>query len=396
MSVLATLGAYAVNNAMSEYHANKSDERSRLLMDKQNAMNQANALTAYSNQVQGLRMAGLNPALAQNLGNAPVQNVSQGTGAKGENVEMSPQDLLLKAQIDNMQAQTNKVKEETDQIHKVNDITDTANNSAKATYLEHLDRQIADLTDEASKHPKGSNEYERLMDRIDQLNASKERVNDPAFVGALGIAQGLKSGADSVKSDFDVINGFLNGKLDKKVLVKKNMDSGVVDALASMPKFQKEHLAQSIEQIKQAIAESESKEELNDQTVLKIQKEISNIGNEMLHRNLNDPVWIRTNLGKDSKEWKAWTDQQWRDNAFKVGSSVLQGIATGGALGAVNKFLNTATSKDTKSSGSSWQSDAQRSNPIYGPNGEVVREGGTMHTFYNSANSSSVSNFKFR
>lgn len=349
-SILANLGLGAVNNVMSEWHADQAFKRQKELMSMQNRMNNANAVNAYSQQVEGARMAGLNPAMLN--GQQPaVQSVSQGSAPQGENVELNPQDMLLMAQVDNIKAQTNKTKEETEQVHKVNEITDTANDAAKATYLEHLDRQIADLTDQASKFKPGSKEYDSLMDRVDQLNASKEKVNDPAFVGALGIAQGMKSGAESVKADFDAVNGFLNGRLDKNVLLKKNMDPGIVDAIASMPKLQKEHLAQSIEQIKQAIAESESKEELNDKTVEKIQKEIESIGNEMLHRNLSDPVYIRTHYGVDSKEWKAWTDQQWRDNAFKVGTAVLQGVATGGAIGAANSMINSAMEHSKKGSG---------------------------------------------
>lgn len=342
--MLASLAAGAaitgVNNMLSEYHANKAHERQLELMEKQNAMNRVNALSAYSTQVHGMRMAGLNPASLEGAGNPNVAApVSQGSAAQAENVQLDPMNLLLNAQVRNVEAQTNKTNQEAEAVAKVNQQTDAANDAAKASYLEHLERQIADLTDEAAKLPKGSKEYEHIMDRIDKLNASKERVNDPQFVGALGIAQGIYSAAEAVKADFDTVNNFLRGRMDKKVLIKQGMDPGTVDSLAGMPRYAKEHLVASIDNIKQNIAESESREKLNDQQILKLQQDILNIGNEILHRNLNDPVWIRTNLGEDSKEWKAWTDQQWRDNAFKVGTSVLQGIATGTTLGAVSKFL---------------------------------------------------------
>lgn len=349
-SILAGLATGAVNNFMSEWHADKAQDREKELMEKQNQMNKVNALDAYRNTVQGMKMAGLNPAIANDSQPVQASPVSKGSGAKGENVELSPQDLLIQAQAKNLDAQTEKIKEEAGAEKRKNDITDTSNDAAKATYLEHIDRQVAELTDEAGKLKKDSAEYGRLMDRIDQLNASKEKVKDPKFVGALGIADGIRSGAEAVKSDFDVINNFLRGKMDKEVLVKK-FGKNVAEDLARMPKLQRQQLEETITHIQQMVAESESKEKLNDQTVLKLQQDIMNLGNEMIHRNLADPVWIRTHLGEDSKEWKAWTDQQWRDNAFKVGTSILQGVATGGALGAVNSMLNGTVGNKGKSNG---------------------------------------------
>ena len=63
VSVLAGLAGGAASNVMSEWHADNQMKREEKLMNKQNAMNRANALDAYSQQVQGLRMAGLSPAM---------------------------------------------------------------------------------------------------------------------------------------------------------------------------------------------------------------------------------------------------------------------------------------------------------------------------------------------
>ena len=63
VSVLAGLAGTAASNATSEWHASKQFNREKQLMGIQNDMNRANALDAYSQQVQGLKMAGLSPAL---------------------------------------------------------------------------------------------------------------------------------------------------------------------------------------------------------------------------------------------------------------------------------------------------------------------------------------------
>ena len=74
--MLASLAGAAaisgVNNMLSEVHANQAHKRQLELMEKQNAMNKANALSAYSTQVQGMRMAGLNPASLDGSGNPNV------------------------------------------------------------------------------------------------------------------------------------------------------------------------------------------------------------------------------------------------------------------------------------------------------------------------------------
>ena len=152
--MLASLAAGAaitgVNNMLSEHHANKAHERQLELMEKQNAMNRANALSAYSMQVQGMRMAGLSPASLEGAGNPNVAApVSQGSAAQAENVQLDPMNLLLDAQVRNVEAQTNKTNQEAEAVAKINQQTDAANDAAKASYLEHLERQIADLTDEA-------------------------------------------------------------------------------------------------------------------------------------------------------------------------------------------------------------------------------------------------------
>ena len=125
--MLASLAGAAaisgVNNMLSEVHANKAHQRQLELMEKQNAMNKANALSAYSTQVQGMRMAGLNPASLDGSGNPNVAAaVSQGSAAQGENVQMDPTSALLKAQADNLNADTEKKRAEVGNVNQDTDL----------------------------------------------------------------------------------------------------------------------------------------------------------------------------------------------------------------------------------------------------------------------------------
>lgn len=131
--MLASLaGATAIggiNNMLSEFHANKAHKRQLELMEKQNAMNNANNVSAYIQQVHGMKMAGLNPASLEGGSNPNVSAaVSQGAGAKGENVEMDPLQLMLRAQVQNLDAQTAKIEQETKnlQSEKANIEEDTS------------------------------------------------------------------------------------------------------------------------------------------------------------------------------------------------------------------------------------------------------------------------------
>ena len=86
------------NNMMSEWHSERDYDRERNMMAIQNRMNAANNVNAPMQQVQGMRMAGLNPALSQSLGSAPVQSVSKGSAGKAETIPMNMSDMLLGAQ----------------------------------------------------------------------------------------------------------------------------------------------------------------------------------------------------------------------------------------------------------------------------------------------------------
>lgn len=105
-TVLAGLAGTAASNATSEWHAGKQMQREIHLMGIQNQMNQANALSAYQNQVQGARMAGLSPALLNGQTPQMAAPVSKGSVSQAENVEFDPTTLLLNAQRENIEADT--------------------------------------------------------------------------------------------------------------------------------------------------------------------------------------------------------------------------------------------------------------------------------------------------
>ena len=110
-------GTSFLNNQIAEWHADKAFDRQKELMQMQNKMNRANNVNAPGELVQGMKLAGLNPAMAQSQP-APAASVSQGSAPKGENVEMNPQDLLTMAQAENLNADTRKKNAEVQNVNE--------------------------------------------------------------------------------------------------------------------------------------------------------------------------------------------------------------------------------------------------------------------------------------
>lgn len=341
-SVLANLGLGAVNNVMSEWHADQAFKRQKELMNMQQRMNNANAVNAYSQQVEGARMAGLNPAMLN--GQQPaVQSVSQGSAPKGENVELNPADMLLMAQKENLEANTEKTEAEAKAQEKANDITDTANDSVVQGVVQDLSKEYEDLEQSLAKLKPDTVEYNKVQGRMHQISKMLDKVNDPSFKGALGIVKGTEAARENTKHRMGILNEYLNGRISNSV-AEKELGNGTIDALARMPKLTRQKLSADIDAVKQQIAESESREELNDKTVEELTAKITQIGQEILQQRVNDPNLIKELFGVDSKEWKNYTDTEWRKFGFEVGKT----IVTGGALLATGSVTGKAAGSAIK------------------------------------------------
>lgn len=333
------LSTYA-NNKMAQENATISYNRQKELMSLQNAMNMANVQSMPGVQSLGLKQAGLNPGMLTNGGMQSAPTVSQGNADMPQTIPYNAQDALLFAQMDNIDAQTDKTNEEKRGVKNQNDAFDAANDAAVRGYLSDWNREQEDLEKALKDMKEDTPEYNKAKGRIRELEKMKEQIVDPNFRGAIGIAKGTEAAKNETKDRMAILHEYLTGALNNSVAEKK-LGNGTVGALADMPVAARNKLLQDIEKVKQDIAESESREDLNDQTVLKLQSDIIKIGDEILRAHLNDPNWIKKYLGVDSEEWKNYTDTQWRNAAFEVGKSVITGAATGGAIGAANSMLNS-------------------------------------------------------
>ena len=156
-----------INYNLAEMHANNAFNRQKELMNEQYKMNQSLQKTAMANQVEGARLAGLNPAMLNGqMSNA--QSVGQNQAPKAENVEINPQDLLLKAQAENLAAETEKTRAETEKISGV----DTENTKADTNLKKQLELMHGANTDKINE------EINQLKNINTEFNAENDMIKD--------------------------------------------------------------------------------------------------------------------------------------------------------------------------------------------------------------------------
>ena len=167
MSTAETVG----NNLMSEWHADKAQERQKELANIQFNHNQALQRAAMSNQVQGAKLAGLNPAMF-NGQMSPSQSVSQGSAPRGENVEMNqttPSDMLMMAQARNLEANTEKTEAETNKISGV-DTENVKSDTALKTAQTIMASASTDKINEEAQNIRNTNEQYEDQNTMLQTN----------------------------------------------------------------------------------------------------------------------------------------------------------------------------------------------------------------------------------
>ena len=256
MSTAETVG----NNLLSEWHADKAQERQKELANIQFNHNQALQRSALSNQVQGAKLAGLNPAMFSGQ-MSPAQSVGQGSAPRGENVEMnqtSPTDMLTMAQVKNLEAQTEKTEAETSKISGV-DTENVKSDTAFKTAQTIMAGANTDKINEEAQNIRNTNEiYEdqnNMLQTTGQTMAQKWMNTDwyknlapdtKATIKSMANGDldltvgGMKSIMDTVHLQENMSNAdrkLIENAMANAITEAQFKDEKVMKAMAKMPEW---------------------------------------------------------------------------------------------------------------------------------------------------------------
>ena len=344
MSTAETVG----NNLLSEWHADKAQERQKELANIQFNHNQALQRSALSNQVQGAKLAGLNPAMFSGQ-MSPAQSVSQGTAPRGENVEMnqtSPIDMLTMAQVKNLEAQTEKTEAETSKISGV-DTENVKSDTALKTAQTIMAGANTDKINEEAQNIRNANEtYEdqnTTLQTTGQAMAQKWMNTD-----------WYKNLAPDTKA---TIKAMANGDLDLTVGGMKS----IMDTIQLQENMSNADRTVILNAFANAITEAQFKNEKVMEALEKMpvwaQHKLKAEIYELLTRgdlNMYNADTVRDHLNAWKKENLAWlrANKEWGDYAASIAENlvdrVVQALTTilaarnvGSAAGTAAKAAST-------------------------------------------------------
>lgn len=339
-----------INNMLARDNASAAYARQNRLMEKQNAMNNANIMSAPQLQAQGLRMAGFNPAMINGAGSAPAATVSQGNADLAQTVpiESNPQNLLLEAQRENIEAQTRKLNAEVPktEAETENTLVDTLlkrattkQRQSETERVNQLNSQYKDQSAALTAHGKVLAQKWLSEPWYNNLAPDTKAAIDSIAEGSASLTVGGMDALERVitaqgnLSDADaklVRNSFANA-----VYASQFSDKRVFDAIANEPADKRKMLYKNIDHI--------------DALMKKIEAEIPEIvaktdntqkATEMLKAQIKS--FVSSDLGYlkakgyESGNFVPWVEQ-FAENALHDVADVGKAYVVGRGLGAGKK-----------------------------------------------------------
>lgn len=402
-------GSTAINNVMSEYHADQQMSREKKLMSLQNQYNRSNALSAYQQQVQGMRIAGLNPAMLSGQTPQVAAPVTKGSVSQAENVEFDPATLLLDAQRRNVEADTEMKQAETAKISGVdteNTIADTLLKGASADEKKALTERTSQINAQWIDQNKALEEQGKVMAQkwqsehwYSKLAPDTRNTIDamasgeiPLTVGGMdALARTIRTQSDLSDADAKLVkNAFSNAIIDSQF-----SDKAVFDAIVNDPK------------IKQSLTQEQTKKLTADIDRLRyrmkdvIDSEIDKLDSETKVNNSDYWMKLKQKLAFEyenmdlSRGEGRYGNYAWRvlENTVSaivdvvksvaaafVGAKIVgKGIATGVESATQSQSQSTTHARTDHMSNEHWSVP-----PIYGSDGRQVRPGFEYWSNYRS------------
>lgn len=353
MSILGGLAVAAgtsfMNNMFAQKNASDAYQREKQLMDKQHSMNVADTINAHTYNVEGMRMAGLNPALGQGATPA-VPETSKGSADMAQTIPFNASDALAAAQIENVKADTDIKRAQVPQIQADirSKFADILYKSAGAKKIDAETQNINNLNAEFKAQNDALAGFGQIMaqkwqsqpwyaglapdtrNSIDALAAGEV----PLSVGAMAA---LEKTIDAQKNLSDADRTIVKNAFDNAVSSAMFSDDSVMRAIAQEPKDKRNLLYKHIDEI--------------DASMKKIDAEIPNIiqnlKNLRSQKNLTDvqaafedaksKAFKAGDLDylKSQGEYGKWVEKYAEDrlaDIFKIVPAVAAGRAAGSAV----------------------------------------------------------------
>lgn len=387
-TVLAGLAGNMVSNATSEWHAGKQMQRETRLMGIQNDMNKANALSAYQNQVQGARMAGLSPALLNGQTPQVAAPVSKGSVSQAENVEIDPATLLLQAQKENIEADTAKKQAEVPNVQ-----ADTGKKIAERLYtnagtdkvqaetqnINNINDTYAAQNRSLAEMGKGMAEKWQSEPWYNKLSPQTKDTIDSIAVGTTPLSVGgMAALQDVIKAQKDLSDAdraLVKNAFDNAIMDAQFSDEAIMKAIADSPKNEQERLKAQIDNIKAAT--NKLKAELP-----KIAAEIKNLKSDTAlkyaEKKIKDVMFKQLNLDPNVRRYDGDVlgylgsmGQKLLEGAINMLPALAGGYMTGKMAGSGIKSATDNAGKQgygqgrAAGAGDSWEANRRRDSYFY-------------------------------
>lgn len=283
--------AHGVDQMLADKRSHTSYQREKSLMNKQYAMNMAAAKAAPSIQVEGLRMAGFNPAMVAGAGSQPAPTVSKGTADMAQTLPFDVASIaqlqLIGAQADKLEAETDLIRaqkntederpanvrmdtskktEERDHefVKRLNTQANTEKIAADTKRVNQINQTYEDQNEALAGFGKAMAEKWKSSDWYKNLSEDTKATIDSIADGTLPLSVGgMAALMDTIKSQKDlsdadramVINAFENAITSRQYLDKEVMNAKTKMDLAkyNLTNKQKDHLQKQIEYLQEQI-----------------------------------------------------------------------------------------------------------------------------------------------
>lgn len=354
-----------VGYLLNEATADNQLERQKELQQQAFGLNQLAAQNQASIEVNGLRAAGLNPAIANGAGAASISpgSASAGTTPTLGNVfdgianiiaaAKAPSDISrTQAETSNLGAMTGKIGEETKEVsQRVNIVTPKVVSKLDADISNTLEsvrnaKNFNDAYEAQNKFLKENSQFvfSQMQSKLesqglwDSLSEDTKDTISKLASGEISVSQGEYDGliktinAQKLLSDSDM--ALVKNAFDTNVLVRQFQNSGTMKALETAPADAKAFMYKQMKKIDAEIQGiyqdiKVGKAEVALKRAQKLKTEFERESSE-----LNDVKWLIKNGRYDDADVRTW--EQSLDNMYQMLGKVVDGaghVASGAAVG---------------------------------------------------------------